>query len=483
MTVTRHPRQYVALVVATLFIFGACGTTQSDEEIAEPALTTSAAGKASSTTGLISTEPSDVPVVVVGDADWSELMADLYLLSRSDVDVLAIAITGTGMSHCPEGAENIASVVAALGGDVPVACGANDPLEGFNAFPGAWRANADLFGGLELPSGIVSDKTASELITSAILESAYRVHVLSHGPLTDLASAIAADPLIVDNIERITIMGGALDVPGNTMSNPNADWNFWIDPKAARDVIGSGAPITLVPLDATNQAPISVFFLDALAANQHERAAEILHEYVLSDPSVTGPGAYFWDPLTAAVMLEPDLAVFKRVAIRVLDGETDEQGRIREDPAGTDVRVVVSVDGDEFLQHFLRTLNDGAALTATPQQPDSTVVLTDQGCNGEGLNARPAGRVVIELVNSTDDMTWFAMGTYNDGFGRQDMIAHAEEATSLNPPSFVEVVHAVEVPSDGETITAVELEEGIYWSVCLSEPARVDVLDDAVVGS
>ncbi len=483
MTLGRIPRHIIAPVILSLGFLAGCGDTQPTSEHTSLSTATTIVDSTPPSTNSNAAEPHRVPVVVVGDADWSELMADLYLLSRPDVEVLAIAITGVGMAHCPAGAQNIADVVAAVGSDVPVACGADAPLEGFNAFPGAWRANADTLGELDLPVGVVSDETASDLIASTIQQSAHRVQVLAHGPLTDLATAISTDPLIVANIEMITIMGGAIDVAGNTLRNPNADWNFWIDPEAARDVLNSGAPITLIPLDATNQAPISVFFSDTLAQNRHEKAAEILYQYVLSDPSVTGPGAYFWDPLSAAIMLEPDLASFTSMTIRVLDGERHEQGRTRVDPSGIEVRVAMSVDGEEFQRHFVSTLNDGAKVTSTIEEADATVVFHDQECEGEQITARPTGRTVLKLVNDTNEMTWFAMGTYHEGYGREDLIADSEGRTNLNPPSFVDVVHADEVPANGTTLKVFELLEGTYWAVCLSSPARVDVLEDVFVGS
>lgn len=484
MTVGKPLRQHLAIVVS-LVILAACGkSAEPVKELETPLPTTSTVEHASPTTGPVLIQPKGMPVVVAGDADWSQLMADLYLMSRPDVDVLAIAITGAGMAHCPKGAQNIAGVVAALGMQIPVACGADSPLEGINAFPGSWRANADAFGELELPAGVVSDTTASDLMASTIQRSADKVHVLAHGPLTDLAMAITENPLIVDNIEMITIMGGAFDVPGNTTRNPDADWNFWVDPKAARDVLNSGAPVTLVPLDATNEAPINVFFGDALAENRHEKAAEILHEYVLSDPSVTGLGAYFWDPLTAAIMLEPDLAVFEQRTIRVTDGERSEQGRTEVDPAGVEVRVAVSADGAVFQEHFLSTLNGGATILVTPRQPDGTVVFQNQTCEGTLPTVRPAGRIVFGLANTTDEPAGFGMGTYHESFGREDMLTYAEDPNrvDLNPPQFVEVIHYLEVQARSETVTALELEEGTYWMVCLTQPRSVEVLNDVIVG-
>ena len=47
-------------------------------------------------------------------------------------------------------------------------------------------------------------------------------------------------------------MGGAFNYPGNT--TPTAEWNFWVDPHAAKEVFANApAPITICPLNATEQ--------------------------------------------------------------------------------------------------------------------------------------------------------------------------------------------------------------------------------------
>ena len=44
-------------------------------------------------------------------------------------------------------------------------------------------------------------------------------------------------------------MGGAVDVPGN--GSPDAEFNAYVDPDAAREVFDSGLRVDMVPLDAT----------------------------------------------------------------------------------------------------------------------------------------------------------------------------------------------------------------------------------------
>ncbi len=75
------------------------------------------------------------------------------------------------------------------------------------------------------------------------------------GPLTNIAMAIQKEPRILDAIPEIVIMGGAHHMGNLTHS---AEFNFAIDPEAARVVINCGRPIRLVSLDATHRALVSI---------------------------------------------------------------------------------------------------------------------------------------------------------------------------------------------------------------------------------
>ena len=74
----------------------------------------------------------------------------------------------------------------------------------------------------------------------------------------------------------MVVMGGAVSVPGNVHLDgaPEplaAEWNLYVDPSAAAAVVSSGAPMTLVGLDATNQVPVTEELIERLAANDNDR--------------------------------------------------------------------------------------------------------------------------------------------------------------------------------------------------------------------
>ncbi len=309
------------------------------------------------------------PVIIDTDMDANDWMAILYLLNRPDVSVAAITVSGTGEAHCEPGIKNAMSLTALAGQpDIPVSCGRTTPLQGDHAFPSDWRTRVDTLAGLTLPANPapVTPESAVDLLTAMILSISDQVTIITLGPLTNLAEALQSSPEIKENVEMVYIMGGAVDVPGNVgtshagIDNSVAEWNIYVDPRAAAIVLQSGVPVTLVPLDVTNHVPITTNFIERLKKDRKTPEAKFIFE-VLSKTQyydfVQSGGYYFWDPLAAAILTDNSLAAFETRNLTVIEGEGNQSGRTLESDSGAPVRVAVEVEAERFEQLFLDTLN------------------------------------------------------------------------------------------------------------------------------
>lgn len=85
---------------------------------------------------------------------------------------------------------------------------------------------------------------AVDFLIDKIHQHPGEITLLCIAPLTNIAMAIKKDPSIVIKIEHIYIMGGTNNALGNI--TPAAEYNFWVDPEAARIVLHSGASLTMV---------------------------------------------------------------------------------------------------------------------------------------------------------------------------------------------------------------------------------------------
>lgn len=315
----------------------------------------------------ISTPPGGPrPLVIDTDMAMDDWLAILYLLQRKDYDVVAITVAGTGEAHCEPGVRNARGLLSLAGYDqIPVACGRNTPFEGSHAFPNEWRKSADNMLGLTLPapSGPVTDPgmDAPRLLASIASAHAGKLSLVSLGPLTNVADALASDPSLATNLAGFYIMGGAVNVPGNVQlpdgSMSAAEWNFYVDPHAAAIVFQSGAPITLVPLDATNTVPLIRSYLNLLEATHQTPAANFVYRLLKGNQFLFEPGAYYlWDTLAAVLFTDPTLATFRDEHLQVIE-DGPESGRTAIAPAGPTIRIPASADAARFQQLFLDVLN------------------------------------------------------------------------------------------------------------------------------
>ena len=145
------------------------------------------------------------------------------------------------------------------------------------------------------------------------------VTLVPTGPLTNIATAIERDSSIVDRIERIVLMGGAMREGGNT--TPSAEFNIAVDPEAADIVLRCGRPIVMFGLDVTHQVLATEERIAAIRALNNPAAvatAGMLGYFNRHDTAKYGSlGAPLHDPCTVAWLLEPGMFTGKDCHVAV----------------------------------------------------------------------------------------------------------------------------------------------------------------------
>ncbi len=311
--------------------------------------------------------PSPTAVAMVVDTDLAvdDLVALAFLTSSNAVALKAVTVSGTGEVRCSRGLSVIRALLTATRTEnVPIACGRSTPLAGDHEFPKAWRDAADAGWGLPLaPEGASApEQTAVDLLTDSL--AAGSVTVLTLGPLTNIAEVLRAHPDLAQHMSSIVVMGGALDVAGN-VTDPALDaaaseWNLYVDPTAAAEVIASGVPVTLVGLDATDQVPVTPAFVERLATHTRTFAAALVQSLYEQNPFVASGDTYFWDPLAAAAIVEPRLLATAQMRITVITGAGPDSGRTVRSADGSLVQVAIGVDASAFERLLIATLDPSA---------------------------------------------------------------------------------------------------------------------------
>jgi pyrimidine-specific ribonucleoside hydrolase len=345
--------------------------------------------------------PNDTTRVVVDtDMGTDDVMALLFLLQRPDVSVTAVTIAGDGLTHCDAGVRYARALLTMAGAsDVPVACGRDSPLAGDNAFPEEWRTYSDdltAIPDLPEPSGAPYEGTAVDLLLESLDAD---TTLLTLGPLTNVAEALRADRGIADRVGRVVAMAGAIDVEGNA-PNTVAEFNVWIDALAAKEVADS-VPVEFVPLDASNFVQVTPFFVDALGRNLDSPAAHAIHALLVTNPQIDAGTYYFWDPLAAALLVEPGLATWDRDRLLITASLDAGAGWISRWDEGIPARFAVRADPVRFERVFLTTIT-GHRVEGLRPRPDVDISFDGQRCRTSVLRL-PAGNIVIRFTNRSSD--------------------------------------------------------------------------------
>lgn len=454
-----HLRKRVhVLGVVLLLVLAAC----TDDDAVDSTQTTLGADQSSTSTappGPTSTSPpvdGRTPIVVDTDMAAEGIMSILYFLEQEELNVLAITVSGTGLVHCDAGVDQVLGLLALVGADpVPVACGPEEPIAGFNSFPTSWRAGADDAYGLVLPAGNeASTSSAPELLASVIAESPKPVVVYADGPQTNLAHALMLDPGLVENVERAFVMGGAIEVSGNAIRNPEAEWNIWVDPVAADEVFRSGMPITLVTLDATNQVPLNLFHLAALEEHQSSPAAEAVVTMLQGNDQIATGGLYFWDQLTAALLVDETLATSSERSVEVvLSDDRATAGVTIEDSTGTPMDVIETVDVQGFETHFLSVIA-GTDVGPVVVEADWNGVFDGTEWSMDLPDSLRTGRYSVQIENRGERDAGLVVGYLTEGATVQDMW----DWESRDQPPFYEVTGFVFVTAGSSLVSAVDID-------------------------
>ena len=137
---------------------------------------------------------------------------------------------------------------AGRSGQVPVYAGCDRPLLR-PLVQAAYVHGPDGMGdsGFPPPSVRAEAEHAANAIVRLVNDHPGELEIVAHGPLTNLAVAYMLDPSIAGKIKRLWVMGGSCHFRGNI--TPTAEFNFYVDPEAARIVFEGGFPITMVGWD------------------------------------------------------------------------------------------------------------------------------------------------------------------------------------------------------------------------------------------
>lgn len=205
-------------------------------------------------------------VILDCDPGIDDTYALIWLTAAAHAGIVELDCVSTtsGNTHAEQCARNAAWVLSLCGLPiVPVAAGCPEPLVCELTTTPETHGETGLGYATALAREVEHDFDA--LWIDAIERGTDDLHLIVTGPLTNLAAFAEAHPEHYAELKHITVMGGAVNYPGNT--TPSAEWNFWVDPHAASEVFArTPVPITLCSLGVTEQMVLTPKALEGFVA-------------------------------------------------------------------------------------------------------------------------------------------------------------------------------------------------------------------------
>lgn len=265
------------------------------------------------------------------DTASDDAVALVMALTDPTIQVEAITLVA-GNVPLAQGLQNALYTLELCGKQIPTYAGAAQPLlrELHTAqFVHGTDGMGDI--GLPLQGRTPTPGNAIDVIIETIKAFPNEIELVTLGPLTNIALALAKAPEIASLVKQCTIMGGVGKGRGNI--TPVSEFNIWVDPEAARMVFDSGMKMKMVGWDISrNHACIDPELCDeikAIGTPLAEFSMDIQNIVKNFSTDVTKlPGFDLPDPIAMAIAMDEKVATETAqlyVEVIIADGLTRGQ--------------------------------------------------------------------------------------------------------------------------------------------------------------
>lgn len=300
------------------------------------------------------------PVLIDTDASFDDIAAILFLLQRTDIEILGIT-TVDGVAHADKGAESIQRLLSLMGrADIQVVPGSVEGPYTDKYIPSTWRVQVDNLPKLFFPplprnhEGPQSSLSAAQFIIEAVYQQESALTLIALGPFTNIAGAYQLDPNFPNQLQGVVFSGGALlDDP----DSPFQDLNILADPASARAVFRGPVSMTIIPIDPTaRDGEDQVFgynqgFISDMSEQARWREMELLSllfkVQILTGTTLPSGDVPVWDLTAVQIFADPESCMgWRKVGVQVKD---EDPGRIIFTEANkSNVSVCYTVDANQL---------------------------------------------------------------------------------------------------------------------------------------
>jgi inosine-uridine nucleoside N-ribohydrolase len=257
------------------------------------------------------------PVIFLADPGIDGAFAIALALQDPNIELLGLGATA-GNVNSEQATKNVHIVIEQIDPQRWPRLGAALPAE--YDLDGTSVHGPGGLGGTQFPVAKLHHPHPSDkLLVDLVRQHPKEITVVVLGPLSVLARALDRDGELPRLVKRIVVLGGAWHEPGNVSAA--AEFHFYCDPAAARQVLRCEAPVTLIPLDVSRKLLVSPTDLLELP-NPESRTCRFLRQIVPHGVRATCnlygiEGFHLKDVLGVIAVSQPELLTLKPMIVDV----------------------------------------------------------------------------------------------------------------------------------------------------------------------
>lgn len=223
--------------------------------------------------------------------DVDDALALTALMGSKEVDLIGITTVYGDVQLRSTIAMYLCSL---LKRSVPTYIGESEPMSGREV----WMSGSEGKNLKNLDSFTPQSTSAVDFLVETVIAQPKTVDIIAIGPLTNIAQAIQSNQEFEHKVKRVWIMGG-------DFTQSKVEHNFKCDIDAARIVLESNAPISILDLPSSQKAIIRMEEIEQI------RNAPVFGTHLYSEiMSWIEPRNQDWtiphDPITALSLLAPE---------------------------------------------------------------------------------------------------------------------------------------------------------------------------------
>lgn len=310
-------------------------------------------------------------VIIDTDMGGDDAAAIILATKTPSIKIEGITVV-SGNTNLEQAAKNALMTLEITGTTAQVYKGVDKSFTGVeNDTVGVYGADGMGDAGLIHPKTSANEKSAVDFILETVKANLDEIEIILIGPATNVALAIAKDPVTMSRVKRFWSMGTAGFGQGN--ATPVAEFNVYKDAEAYKILLDSGVPTTILGLDmATPDTLFSEKTLDDMkkksALNKfvavgNGKFLDYSKQYLKLD------SIYACDPLLMAAIVWDDFVLETEACHASCMTERNETyGQVifyRKNYAydsmptfdNYNVEVITKIKSAEFVPRFIKTLD------------------------------------------------------------------------------------------------------------------------------